>query len=149
MSNETKSLMPLTVEAVRNLIDMHFPGIHAGGRTIDIESVGPDRACCRLKPGEASIRPGGTVSGPALFTLADFAIYVALIAREGVAALPAVTSNLNINFLLRPEPRDIVAEATILRMGRRLAFAEVKLYMDGSRALVAHATGSYVRPQKP
>ena len=133
----------LTVEAVRELIDREFPGIHADGRSIEIEAVAPSRARCRLTPGPAHIRPGGTISGPSLFLLADFTIYVALIGTIGAPAIPAVTSNLNINFLARPEAVDLVAEATLLRIGRRLAFAEVTLRPAGGTTLVAHATGSY------
>src|SRR5689334_11822647 len=113
MPPETDPQALLDVAEVERLIDEHFPGLHAGGRSIEIESVGHLKACCRLKPGKGSIRPGGTVSGPALFTLADFSVYVALIANLGAPAIPAVTSNLNINFLLRPTPSDILAETTI------------------------------------
>ena len=146
MSIETKPRMPLGVEQVTRLIDEHFPGIHTDGRSIIIESVADGIARCRLKPGERHIRPGGTISGPAMFMIADFAIYVALIATIGAAAIAAVTSNLNINFLLRPEPADIVAEARMLRLGRRLAYAEVQLYSDGRPDMIAHATGTYAIP---
>jgi uncharacterized protein (TIGR00369 family) len=90
-----------------------------------------------------NIRPGGTISGPAMFTLADMAIYVALIATNGASAIPAVTANLNINFLARPEPRNLIAEARVIRLGRRLTYAEVYIAMEGADGLVAHATGTY------
>lgn len=147
MSIETNPRIPLTVEAVDRLIDEHFPGINAGGRRIHLESVADRIARCRLKPTERSIRPGGTISGPALFTLADFSIYVALIGTLGHPGIGAVTSNLNINFLRRPAPADVIAEARIIRLGRRLAFAEVQLFSDGDAELVAHATGSYAIPR--
>jgi uncharacterized protein (TIGR00369 family) len=94
---------------------------------------------------EMILRPGGTVSGPAMFKLADFGIYVAILAMIGPVAL-TVTTNLTINFLRRPLQKDLVAEVRILKLGRRLAVAEVALYSEGQDAMVAHATGTYSIP---
>jgi uncharacterized protein (TIGR00369 family) len=146
MSNEFPRQTSLTTEAVSRIIDETFPEIHAAGRQIKIESVGLRRARVRLGFDPRHLRPGGTVSGPAMFTLADFTIYVALIATLGEAGIPAVTSNLSINFLLRPEPVDVIADAKLLRIGRRLAYAEVALYSDGREDMIAHATGNYAIP---
>lgn len=151
MSSEATPRAPLSTEAVSRLIDETFPEIHAAGRQMLIESVGERRARVRLGIDPRNLRPGGTVSGPAMFTLADFSIYVALIATLGRAAIPAVTSNLSINFLLRPDPVDVVAEASIIRLGRRLAYAEVALRSVGREDIIAHATGSYAlsTPKNP
>jgi uncharacterized protein (TIGR00369 family) len=146
MSRETTPRAPLTTEAVSRLIDETFPEIHAAGRQMHIESVADRRARVRLGIDPRNLRPGGTVSGPAMFTLADFAIYVALIATLGSSAIPAVTSNLSINFLLRPSPVDVIAEVNLIRIGRRLAYAEVALYSDGREEMIAHVTGSYALP---
>ena len=108
-----------------------------------IESVADRRARVRLQIDPRNLRPGGTVSGPTLFTIADFTIYVALIATLGPPAITSVTSNLSINFLLRPSPVDVVADAKLLRIGRRLAYAEVSVYSAGRADMIAHATGSY------
>ena len=108
-----------------------------------IESVADRRARVRLQIDPRNLRPGGTISGPTLFTIADFSIYVALIATLGMPAITSVTSNLSINFLSRPDPVNVVAEATLLRVGRRLAYAEVGVYSEGRPDLVAHATGTY------
>ena len=143
MSIETNPRTRLTLVEVDRLIDEHFPGIHAGGRHIQIESVAERAARCRMTSNSGSLRPGGTISGPAMFTLADFTIYIALIGSIGASAIPAVTSNLNINFLSRPTPGDLIAEARIIRLGRRLAFAEVEIYSEGITDMIAHATGSY------
>jgi len=137
---------PLTTETVSRIINETFPGIHSAGRLITIEAVGARKARARLAFDPGHLRPGGTVSGPAMFTLADFTIYVALIATLGEAGIPAVTSNLSINFLLRPEPLDVIADATLLRIGRRLAYAEVALYSEGRAEMIAHATASYAIP---
>lgn len=143
MSSEASPRAPLSTEAVSRLIDETFPEIHAAGRQMVIESVADRRARVRLGIDLRNLRPGGTVSGPAMFTLADFTIYVALIAALGPPAIPAVTSNLSINFLLRPDPVDVVAEAHLIRIGRRLAYAEVALFSVGREEMIAHATGSY------
>jgi uncharacterized protein (TIGR00369 family) len=136
----------LSADDVTALIDENFPQIHAGGRSIYIESVGKLQARVRLQFSERLSRPGGTISGPAMFTLADFSIYAALLATLGAPAIPAVTTNLNITFLRRPDPRDLVAKTRIIRLGRRLAYAEVELTSDGDAEVVAHATGSYALP---
>jgi uncharacterized protein (TIGR00369 family) len=143
MSTDTRAPTFLSAETVTRLIDEAFPQIHSGGRVMEIESVGPDTARVRMRLNERNTRPGGTISGPAMFTLADFSIYAALIGRLGEPAIPAVTSNLNITFLTRPPPRDVVAETRLVRVGRRLAYAEVALYSDGHSEIIAHATGTY------
>ncbi|WP_227546133.1 PaaI family thioesterase [Marinobacter fonticola] len=91
------------------------------------------------------VRPGGTLSGPLQMALADATMYAAILASLGKVEM-AVTSNLNINFLQKPAPADLVAEAVVLRMGRRLAFCEVRLLSGEEERLVAHVTGSYALP---
>jgi uncharacterized protein (TIGR00369 family) len=134
------------VKRIEELIDAHFPQIHSGGRNMVIEDAGFRCARVRMKANPRNTRPGGTVSGPAMFALADFSIYVAVIATLGEAGIEAVTSNLNINFLARPEPNDMTAEAKLVRMGRRLAVGEVEIYSEGVPDMVAHATATYALP---
>ncbi|MGE0765941.1 MAG: PaaI family thioesterase [Hyphomicrobiaceae bacterium] len=148
MPNEAPPQAPLSTEAVSRIIAETFPEIHAAGRQITIESVGAREARVRLGFDPLHLRPGGTVSGPAMFTLADFTIYVALIATLGEAGITAVTSNLSITFLLRPEAVDVIADARLLRIGRRLAYAEVALYSQGRDDMIAHATASYAIPSR-
>jgi uncharacterized protein (TIGR00369 family) len=143
MSTDTPSPKHLSAEAVTELIDDAFPQIHAAGRVMEIEDIGPDTARVRMRLNDRNTRHGGTISGPAMFTVADFSIYAALIGRIGAPAIPAVTSNLNITFLMRPPPRDVIAETRLVRVGRRLAYAEVALYSDGGSEMIAHATGTY------
>lgn len=149
MSTDTPQPSHLSAATVTELIDQVFPQIHAAGRVMEIESVGPDTARLRMRLADRNIRPGGTVSGPAMFTLADLSIYAALLSRLGPSAIPAVTSNLNITFLTRPPARDMIAETRLVRVGRRLAYAEVALYSDGSTEMIAHATGTYALPPPP
>jgi uncharacterized protein (TIGR00369 family) len=143
MSTPSPAKSLLSTDDVTRIIDAAFPGIHAGGRWLIIESVADRGAQVRLLLSARSIRPGGTISGPAMFTLADFSIYVALIATLGESAVPAVTSNLNITFLQRPEPADVIAEARLIRLGKRLSYAEVHLRSDGGSEVIAHATATY------
>ena len=112
-----------------------------------IEKVDLDGLRVRQPTGDGDQRPGGTVSGPTLMSLADGVAYMAVLSRIGPAAL-AVTSSLNINFLRRPRLVDLVAEGSLLKLGRTLAVAEVSLYSDGGEPSdlerpVAHATITY------
>lgn len=91
------------------------------------------------------VRPGGTVMGPALFSLADVALYGAVMSRIGRVEL-AVTTSMTINFLRRPRPAAVRAEARLLKLGQRLAYGEVLLFSDGLDEAVAHATGTYSIP---
>jgi uncharacterized protein (TIGR00369 family) len=102
---------------------------------------------CRLRRpySEGSQRPGGTLSGPIMMSLADFAMYVAVLSAIGWVPL-AVTTNLSINFLRKPAPRALIAEATLLKLGRRLAVGAVDLRSDGEPDLVAHVTSTYSIP---
>jgi len=99
----------------------------------------------RLPFHDGHLRPGGTISGPSMMTLADTAMYVAILAMIGPVPL-AVTTNLSINFLRRPKPADVIAEARVLKLGKRLAVGDVALYSDGEPEMVAHATLTYSLP---
>jgi uncharacterized protein (TIGR00369 family) len=109
--------------------------------------VGPMRARMRMDYHERHVRPGGTLSGPAMMTLADLALYVAILAQIGPVAL-AVTTNLAFNFLRKPEPRGLVADCRLLKLGRRLAVGEVEIRSEGGAddEVVCHATGTYSIP---
>lgn len=146
MSIKTDVTKSLDAKRVEVLIDAHFPQIHAGGRVLTIESVNRNAARVRMKLDDRNTRPGGSVSGPAMFTLADFAIYVAILGTAGEAAIDAVTTNMTINYLTRPQPRDMIADVRLIRVGRRLAVAEVEMRSEGSDEVVAHAIGSYAMP---
>ncbi len=111
-----------------------------------VEEVGPMSATVRMEVGEAELRPGGTVSGPVLMTVADVGLYVALLHEIGIVPL-AVTTNLNVNFLRKPSAdAAILGVCRLLKVGRTLATGEVSLYSEGSDALVAHAVGTYAIP---
>jgi uncharacterized protein (TIGR00369 family) len=135
----------MTRDDVEAFIDREFPQIHHGGRIYRIESVGPLSSRVRMDFSERHVRPGGTLSGPSMMALADYALYVAILAQIGPVAL-AVTTNLSFNFLRRPAPRALLAEARLLKLGRRLAVGEVSCFSEGSTDLMCHATGTYSIP---
>jgi uncharacterized protein (TIGR00369 family) len=148
MSTDAPVTNRLDAERIEALIDARFPQIHSGGRALVIEEAGERGARVRLKYHERHTRPGGTVSGPAMFTLADVAVYVAIIAALGEVGLDAVTTNMNINFLAKAEPRDLVARVGLIRLGRRQAVGEVEIYSDGMPDMVAHAIATYALPAR-
>ncbi|MDQ3032900.1 MAG: PaaI family thioesterase [Myxococcota bacterium] len=110
-----------------------------------VEALGWGTARVRMLFHDAQLRAGGTINGPALMTLADTALYAAVLTRIGMQPL-AVTADLSIHFLRKPAPRDLVASATILRFGRRLAVGAISIESADGGPLVAHATASYALP---
>lgn len=94
-----------------------------------------------------TLRPGGTVSGPIMMALADFTMYLAVLSAIGWVPL-AVTTNFSINFLRKPAPRDVLAEARLFKLGKRLAVGEITIHSDGDDEMVAHATSTYSLPVK-
>lgn len=135
----------MTVEELERFLRREFPqGFHSDSG-LGIEAVW-ERGCrVRQAFRPMSIRPGGTISGPTMMALADFAMYVAVLATIGPVPL-AVTINLNINFLRKAAPRDLVAEARLLKLGKRLAMGEITICSDGEAEPVAHVTSTYSIP---
>ena len=112
-----------------------------------VESVGEKSASVRHAIGFDELRPGGTVSGPVLMTVADYALYVAILGEIGIVAL-TVTTSLNINFMRKPSStQDIIGKCTLLKVGKSLIVGEVSLYSEGDDEEVAHVVGTYSRPQ--
>lgn len=111
-----------------------------------VETVGDRGAVVSHHVGQDELRPGGTVSGPALMAVADAALYVAILGEIGIVPL-AVTTSLTINFLSRPAADSrIIGECKLIKVGRSLAVGEVWLYSDGSSDPVAHVVGTYSIP---
>lgn len=135
----------MSVSELEAFLDKVFPQIHYGGRTYFVEEVGPMTARLRCDYHERHLRPGGTISGPTMMALADLALYVAILAQIGPVEL-AVTTSLTYNFLRKPGQSALIAEARLLKLGKRLAVGEVLLTSQGESALVCHATGTYSIP---
>lgn len=133
----------LTAEQVQGLIRQGVP--MAEDIDLRIDHLDGDKAVARVPFHGKLVRPGGTLSGPTIMALADAAMYAVVLGRLGRVEM-AVTANLNINFLAKPKPIDLLAEARILRLSRRQAVCEVSLYSQGEDDPVAHVTGTYALP---
>jgi uncharacterized protein (TIGR00369 family) len=136
----------MTAMELGAFLDEHFPQMNRRRQCFIVEAVNGRTVRMRMTYHERMLRPGGTISGPSMFALADIAMYAAVLAMIGPRPL-AVTSNLSINFLRKPRPADMIAEATILKLGRRLAVGEISLRSDGEEELAAHATSTYSIPE--
>ncbi len=111
-----------------------------------VETLDETGCVMRLKVQERHLRPGGTVSGPSMFSLADVAAYVATMGQIGKVAL-AVTTNCSLDFMRKPEAgKDIIAKATLLKLGRTLSVVDILLYSEGMEAPVARSTMTYSIP---
>jgi uncharacterized protein (TIGR00369 family) len=126
-------------------LESAFPQMEAGGKTYHLVEVGPGLARMRMDHHERHLRPGGTVSGPSMMALADYALYAAILASLGPVAL-AVTTSLTFNFLRKPGPSGLIGTARLLKLGKRLAVGEVHITGPEGGALVCHATGTYAIP---
>jgi uncharacterized protein (TIGR00369 family) len=139
--------MPLKIDrdGLTAFLSRAFP--QAAGEFV-VESVAEDALTLRMPVAERHLRPGGTVSGPSMFALADVAVYLALLAMIGPEAL-AVTTGASIDFLRKPAPgRDLLADCRLLKRGRVLAVGDVLIRSEGDPAPVARATLTYSIPPK-
>ncbi len=131
----------MNLEQARAFLAREFPQ-----SSCVIDFVGTGSAIVRQPISFKHLRPGGSVSGPTMMTLADCAAYVAILTQYGEVAL-AVTTSLNINFLRKPDANnDIVADCHLLKAGKRLAVCEVSVYSEGLKDPIAHVTATYSVP---
>jgi uncharacterized protein (TIGR00369 family) len=113
---------------------------------IAVEAVGNRGATVALQVGPDHLRPGGTVSGPTLVSVADMALYVAILGEIGIVPL-TVTTSLTINFLRKPRAdQRLIGVCSLLKVGRSLAVGEVSLFSEGDAEPVAHVVGTYSIP---
>ena len=133
--------MSLSKEQVIEVFKKGFPDSKA-----IIESIEPMQAVMRLPVDAKHLRPGATVSGPAMMTMTDAVMWVAIIGEKGEQGFNSVTSSLSINFLKRPKHSDLIAKAEILKLGRRLVVGEVRLFSEGEDEPVAFSTVTYAIP---
>ena len=134
----------LSAEEATAYVNDVFDAVRGKFETLEL---GPMTARVRRKVDAGDIRPGGTVSGPSMFGAVDCAFYIALLGMIGKVPL-TVTTNATINFLNKPAPKDIIAEARILKLGKLLATGDVTLYSEGEERPIAHATLTYAIPPK-
>jgi uncharacterized protein (TIGR00369 family) len=118
------------------------------GDVLSVETVTDDAVTLRLTPDARHVRPGGTLSGPTMFLLADVALYFAILAKIGPVAL-AVTTNAHIDFMRKPAADlPLLGEARLLKLGKTLAVGQVAIRNPGSDAVLAQASLTYAIPPK-
>ena len=133
----------MTAQQVEDLIQLGFA---SRTKWLQVEEVRPSHVRVRLLYRETMLRPGRVLSGPALFTAGDLAMYALVLSHIG-PELMAVTANFNMNFINKGKPGDIISEGRMLKLGRKLAVMEVLLYSAAEpETLVAQVSGSYALP---
>lgn len=135
----------MTAHEVNAFLADAFPQLNEGRRDYHAVEVHPGGCIVRLDATEKHLRPGDTVSGPCLFTLADIGGYTCALSHLGPVAL-AVTINLNINFMRKAGPGAVEGICRIQKLGRRLMVFDCDIVAGSDRHLVAHATGTYSIP---
>jgi uncharacterized protein (TIGR00369 family) len=148
MKDDDRGPSQISQDQVADLTQRELPW--AADLGLATEALAYGYARVRLPYTDRNLRPGGTMSGPSMISLADYALYIGALAAIGPEAL-AVTSQLSMNFLRKPRPGDLIADATMLRIGRRVVFGEVAVITADAPAsgAVAHLTGSLIRPDAP
>ncbi len=136
--------LKLDADQVTALLQRAFPDIPAEQMPV-VTLAEPGRVQVLRRYGPGLLRPGGVISGPTLMSLADTAAYGLVLAHMG-EALMAVTSSLVMNFLRGATPGDIHADAVMLRLGRRMAVCDVRLWTEAPERLAAQATVTYALP---
>lgn len=135
----------MTPKQLTAYVQKVFP--QAGEYGWTVEGLSSGEISVAMKTDDAHLRPGGTVSGPTMFALADITSYLLILAHIGEVAL-AVTTNLSINFLTKPPAGDLIGHGRLIKLGKRLAVCEVHIYSRGGEAMVAQATATYSIPPR-
>ena len=142
-SFHTAPTLAMDKDALHTFLARDFPQI---GSEMQVDHVDMSGLIMRLRVRSHHLRPGGTVSGPSMFGLADVAMYLAILSRIGPKAL-AVTTNCAIDFMRKPVAgQDVLAEVRLLKLGRRLAVGDVMLFSEGLADPVARASLTYAIP---
>jgi uncharacterized protein (TIGR00369 family) len=139
--------MPLrfTIQELSKYVEEIFPQVKDDFEILEISEFG---SRVRLKVTFKHLRPGNTVSGPAIFSLVDCTAYIAILAKLGKEAL-AVTTNCSIDFMRKPSGEtDLIANCEILKFGKSLVVADAKVYSRNSEKPVARASITYSIPSK-
>ncbi|MFI0843198.1 PaaI family thioesterase [Mesorhizobium sp. IMUNJ 23232] len=145
MPAQTALTPVMTAAEINDLLVKVYPQLNEGLRFYEAVEVFPGGCTVRLNADARHLRPGNTVSGPSLFTLADIGGYVCVLSHAGPDAL-SVTTNLNINFMRKAPAGQIDGHCRILKLGKSLMVFDIDIVADGET--VAHATGTYSIPPK-
>ena len=145
MNNKPAPSLAMDIPTLSELLAREFPQVNGDFRIDALES---DHIVLRLLVTGRHLRPGGTVSGPNMFALADVAIYLAILSRIGPVTL-AVTTSAHMDFMRKPAAHaDLIATARLLKLGRNLAVGDVLICSEGSSEPVARASMTYAMPPK-
>ena len=137
--------LKMDIPALQAFLKTQFPQV-AG--EVEVVTLPDNGLTLKLSVHDHHLRPGGTVSGPSMFMLADVAVYLAILARLGPVAL-AVTTSCAMDFMRKPAAgADLVCEARLLKLGRVLAVGDAMIYSAGQVAPVARASMTYSIPSK-
>jgi uncharacterized protein (TIGR00369 family) len=135
--------LKLTADQLNDFLGRAFPGANRGpGLVAEVE---PGRVRCIMPFSPLSLRPGGVISGPTMMSMADTAAYALVLAHIGEVPM-AVTTSLTIHFLRPCKAGDLVADATLLRLGRRIATCDIRLWTEAPDKIAAQATVAYAIP---
>ena len=136
--------LKMTLGQLRDFMRAQFPQV---ADDFEVLAVSPMHLTMKKRVQDKHLRPGGTVSGPAMFTLADVAVYLAILAMVGPKAL-AVTTSCSIDFMRKPAAgKDLIAETRLLKLGKVLAVGDVLIFSQGQDSPVARASLTYSIPK--
>jgi uncharacterized protein (TIGR00369 family) len=127
-----------------NFLEKEFPQV---SNNFKILNTKPNSLSMLMHISDEHLRPGGTVSGPTMFLLADVSFYLATLSMIGPKSL-TVTTNCSINFLRKPNISDLISESRVLKIGKTLSVGDVLIYSKGIEEPVAHASLTYSIPRK-
>lgn len=137
--------LKMDVKALNDLMRSEFSQV---ANDFVVQSVAPMEAIVRMPVNEEHLRPGGTISGPTMFALADVSMYLVVLAMIGPVTL-AVTTNCSIDFMRKPTAGvDLIAQARIHKLGRSLAVGDVLIHSEGMDMPVARASLTYAIPPR-
>jgi len=133
----------MTKEELNDFLEKEFPQVN---KNFEILKVNDKNFSMLMHISSEHLRPGATVSGPTMFLLADVTFYLATLSVIGPKSL-TVTTNCSINFLRKPNEKNLISEARILKLGKTLSVGDVLIYSEDIDEPVAHASLTYSIPK--
>ena len=129
---------------LENFLEKEFPQVSSNFKILNTKA---NSLSMLMHISDEHLRPGGTVSGPTMFLLADVSFYLATLSIIGPKSL-TVTTNCSINFLRKPNISDLICETRVLKIGKTLSVGDVLIYSEGIKEPVAHASLTYSIPRE-
>ena len=148
VSNGYKATPVWDIPRIEDYFASDFPQVARGNSLYVTENVTRSDSRVRLKYDASNLRPGGTIQGPALMALADIGSYVVLLGAFGEAATGAVTTNLQMDFLRKPPPGDVIATTELVKPGRTLSVCHVRIAGADDGELLAVCSCTYALPRQ-